>query len=122
MQYIVSWNERPQGSPTEYENAQKRILSTFQHWDMPKSLDVKHFFVRVGDMGGYMLVETNDPRAILMLTTAFPAFQFRVEQVLDIGEAVATELEAIAWRDGLAAKARAAMPLSNGNGQPHHPI
>ena len=26
MQYMITWNERPQGSPIEYENAQKRIL------------------------------------------------------------------------------------------------
>jgi Protein of unknown function (DUF3303) len=105
MKYIVSWNERPQGTPIEYENAQKRILSTFQHWDMPKSLDVKHFLVRVGDMGGYALVETDDPSALLTFTSAFPAFSFKVETVLDIGEAVQAELQAIAWRDGIKAKA-----------------
>ena len=26
MKYMISWFERPQGSPMEYENAQKRIL------------------------------------------------------------------------------------------------
>jgi hypothetical protein len=26
MKYVISWFERPQGSPIEYENAQKRIL------------------------------------------------------------------------------------------------
>lgn len=26
MKYMISWFERPQGSPTEYEKAQKRIL------------------------------------------------------------------------------------------------
>jgi hypothetical protein len=26
MKYMISWFERPQGSPAEYENAQKRIL------------------------------------------------------------------------------------------------
>jgi hypothetical protein len=26
MKYMISWFERPQGSPTEYENVQKRIL------------------------------------------------------------------------------------------------
>jgi hypothetical protein len=24
--YMITWNERPQGSPIEYEDAQKRIL------------------------------------------------------------------------------------------------
>jgi len=29
MKYMISWFERPQGSPIEYENAQKRILEVF---------------------------------------------------------------------------------------------
>jgi hypothetical protein len=29
MQYVISWFERPQGSPMDYENAQKRILEVF---------------------------------------------------------------------------------------------
>ena len=29
MKYMISWFERPQGSPMEYENAQKRILDVF---------------------------------------------------------------------------------------------
>lgn len=28
MKYMISWFERPQGSPMEYENAQKRILAS----------------------------------------------------------------------------------------------
>lgn len=31
MKYVITWNERPQGSPIEYENAQKRaaVLAAF---------------------------------------------------------------------------------------------
>jgi hypothetical protein len=29
MKYVISWFERPQGSPIKYENAQKRILEVF---------------------------------------------------------------------------------------------
>jgi hypothetical protein len=29
MKYVISWFESPQGSPVEYENAQKRILEVF---------------------------------------------------------------------------------------------
>jgi muconolactone delta-isomerase len=101
MKYVVSWNERPHGSAIEYENAQKRILGTFQHWQMPESIDVQQFLVRVGDYGGYMIVETDDAKALQKLTSSFPAFQFRVESVLDISEAVPVELEAIAWRDSV---------------------
>ncbi len=33
------------------------------------------------------------------MTTAFAVFQFKVEPVMDVMEAVAAEAEAIAWRD-----------------------
>ena len=33
MKYVLSWTERPQGSPIEYENAQKRILEVFTQWN-----------------------------------------------------------------------------------------
>ena len=29
MKYMITWNERPQGTSLEYENAQKRILEVF---------------------------------------------------------------------------------------------
>ena len=29
MKYMITWSERSQGSPLEYENAQKRILEVF---------------------------------------------------------------------------------------------
>jgi len=32
MKYMLTWTERPQGSPIEYENAQKRILEVFRPW------------------------------------------------------------------------------------------
>ena len=103
MKCMVSWFERPQGSALEYENAQKRILGVFRHWEMPSSLKVQLFVVRVGEWGGHMLVETSDTAAIHRLCSTFPAFEFRVHPVLDIQDAVNVELEAIAWRDALKA-------------------
>jgi hypothetical protein len=35
LQYMITWNERRQGSPMEYENAQKRILEVFGPWKAP---------------------------------------------------------------------------------------
>lgn len=101
MKYMVSWEERPQGSAIEYENAQKRILGVFRHWKAPESIRIHQFVVRVGDYGGYMLVETDDASAVHKMTSTFPAFRFRVETVLDVMEAVGVELEAIAWRDSV---------------------
>jgi hypothetical protein len=49
MKYMISWNERPQGSPMEYENAQKRILEVFSPWKAPANFKIESFVIRVGD-------------------------------------------------------------------------
>lgn len=48
MKYMLSWFERPQGSPAEYENAQKRILEVFGQWKAPDNFKIELFVVRVG--------------------------------------------------------------------------
>ena len=40
MKYVISWFERPQGTPQEYENAQKRILEVFGQWKAPANFKV----------------------------------------------------------------------------------
>lgn len=101
MKFMVTWHERPQGSAIEYENAQKRILEVFRHWQFPESVTVHQFLVRLGTWGGFVLLETDEPLVIHKLTTIFPAFAFRVDPVLEITDAVGAELEGIAWRDSL---------------------
>lgn len=49
MKYMISWFERPQGSPAEYENAQKRILEVFGQWKAPAGFKIELFVVRVGE-------------------------------------------------------------------------
>jgi hypothetical protein len=99
MKYVMTWWERPGGSHADYEAAQKRVLEVFRRWQMPQSLTFHQFLVRVGEFGGYAVVETDNPADIHKLTTAFAVFQFRVEPVLDVMDAVAVEVEAINWRD-----------------------
>ena len=101
MKYVVTWWERPGGSAADYEGAQKRILGLFQQWQMPEALTFHQFLVRVGEFGGYAVIETDDPAALHTVTTVFAAFQFRVEPVLDVMDAVAAESEAIRWRDSV---------------------
>ena len=47
------------------------------------------FVVRVGDYGGYMIVETDKPTDIHYVTSVFAAFEFKVEPVVDVMDAVA---------------------------------
>ena len=101
MKFVVTWRERPTGSAAEYEAAQKRILEVFAAWEMPKSLTFHQFLVRVGEFGGYAVIETDDLADLEYLTTVYAAFSFTVEPVLDVMDAVAAETRAIEWRDHL---------------------
>src|SRR5438132_930390 len=99
MKYVISWFERPQGSPIEYENAQKRILEVFGQWKAPANFKVEFFVIRVGEWGGHMLVECDDPVTIHKFCSMLPAFVFEARPVITVEEAVRGELEVIAWTD-----------------------
>jgi len=99
MTYMLTWCERPGGSHADYEAAQKRVLTVFQQWSMPESLTFHQFLVRVGEFGGYAVVETNNVGDLHNLTTTFAVFQFRLEPVIDVMDAVRIESDAIAWRE-----------------------
>ncbi len=96
--YMITWNERSQGSPADYETAQSRILDVFGHWKTPESWKIEVFLIRVGDWGGYMLVETDDLLQVHKLTTALPSFAFEVRPVVPLADAIRVELEAMDWR------------------------
>src|SRR5205823_534937 len=104
MKYVISWFERPQGSPIEYENAQKRILEVFGQWKAPANFKIEFFVIRVGEWGGHMLMECDDPVTIHKFCSMLPAFVFQVHPVIPVEDAVRGELEVIAWRDRLKGK------------------
>ena len=99
MKYVMTWWERPGGSAADHEAAQKRILDIFQKWEIPETITFHQFLVRVGEFGGYAVLETDDLAEVEKATTIYAGFQFRVEPVLDVEEAAAAEAEGIAWRD-----------------------
>ena len=104
MKYMLSWTERPQGSAIEYENAQKRILEVFRPWKAPANFKIETFVIRVGDWGGYMLVDCDDPAEIHKFCSMLPAFVFEARPVIPIDDAIRVELEAMEWRDKLPSK------------------
>ena len=68
---------------------------------MPESLNFQQFLVRVGEFGGYAVVETDEPNETHRICTMFAVFQFRVEPVIEVMDAVAIESEAITRRDSV---------------------
>jgi hypothetical protein len=99
MKYVISWRERPAASSRDYEAAHERVLEIFnKDWKMPASFTMHQFVVRVGDYGGYMIVETDKPTDIHYFTSIFAVFEFKVEPVVDVMDAVAVEVKAIEYR------------------------
>ena len=101
MKYMITWSERPQGSAIEYEKAQQRILDVFRQWKAPDNFKIELFVIRVGDWGGYMLADSEDPLEVHKLCSMLPAFEFEARPVIPIEDAVRSELEVMSWRDNL---------------------
>ena len=99
MKYVISWRERPAASAKDYEAAHERVLQIFnKDYKMPASFTIHQFVVRVGDYGGYMIVDTENPADIHYFTSIFAVFEFKAEPVVDVMDAVAVELKAIEYR------------------------
>jgi hypothetical protein len=62
---------------------------------------IQQFVIRVGDWGGYMLMEGEDPLEVHKFCSMLPAFAFEARPVVPVADAIRVELEAIAYRDGL---------------------
>ena len=73
----------------------------FGAWEAPADLKIELFVVRVGEWGGHMLVDCEDPLTVHKLCSTFAAFEFTARPVVAVEDAVRVELEAIEWRDGL---------------------
>ena len=101
MKYVLRGFERPQGSPLEYANAQKRILDVFGQWKAPANFKIEFFVVRVGEWGGHMLVDCDDPLEVHKICSMLPAFVFEARPVGPVEDAIRAELEVMAWRDAL---------------------
>jgi muconolactone delta-isomerase len=101
MKYVMRWNERAYGTAEAYESAQSRILGLMQHWQPPASVTIHQFVVVVGRYGGYAVMETDDVLAIHQMTSTFAVFEFTVEPVVDVAEALGAEAAAIEWRSAI---------------------
>lgn len=104
MKYMITWNERPQGSPADYENAQKRILEVFLEWQPPANFKIEAFVIRVGDWGGYMLLDCDEPLTVHGFCSMLPSFVFEARPVVPVMDAVRVEQEAMAFRDAVDAR------------------
>jgi muconolactone delta-isomerase len=76
----------------------------FHSMKAPDNFKIELFVIRVGDWGGYMMLDCDDPLAVHKFCSMLPAFEFQARPVIPVMDAVRVELEAIAFRDGLKGK------------------
>ena len=70
----------------------------FREWSASEGLTIHQFVIRIGDWGGYMVLETDNLADIHFLSTALAGFTFQLEPVIDVMDAVAVEIQAMEWR------------------------
>ncbi len=87
MRYVVTWRERPTRSDAEYETAQQRVREAFSALQMPRSLTIHRVVAQVG-LGGYAVVETDEPADLQYLATAYAPVHLTVEPVEHVPDAV----------------------------------
>ena len=92
MRYVVTWRERPTGSAAEYDAAQERVLESMRA--LPRSLTFHQFVASVG-LGGYAVVETDEPADLQQLAAAYAPVSFTVEPVDERMDAVAARTRGI---------------------------
>lgn len=98
MKYFISYRERAGGSHEDYERVQERVLALMQTLEMPASIQVEQFVSVLGTFGGYLVVSTETPSDIHLLTMIFSMYECKVEPVLDLAEALPVEMQAVQYR------------------------
>ena len=94
MRYVVTWRERATDSDAEFEAARKRVLEAFSTVEKPTSLTIHHFVARVG-LGGYAVVETDEPADLQYLVAVYEPIAFAVEPVVAVANTSAVETHGI---------------------------
>ena len=92
MKYVVSWENR---SGIDEESG-ARLLQVFGKWAPSEGAEFVEFLSRVDGNGGFAVVETDNVSLIVKDTAPFQRwFEFTVHPVIEIGDAVAIDAEAL---------------------------
>ena len=99
MKYVMSWRKKRHGTTAEYEAGQRRVLELMRGWRRPDEVVIREFVVRKGESGGYAVFETEDLAVVRQATAAFASFNFHIDPVVDVDEALAVAGVVIDWRN-----------------------
>lgn len=101
MKYLIEYTVRSAGLSYDQNLAgSKTLLTAFGKWkpDDEKGLTIQAFVSDLTGRGGYILCETNDPKAITTFASKYNYWNdVKVVPVIDIGESVSITSSSLDW-------------------------
>lgn len=98
MKYVISWT----GREASGEAQSHRLLDVFSKWTPSAGVTFHQFLARLDGNGGFAVIETDDPTAVLKDVAKFlPWLNYAVYPVVEIQEVTAAFGEAFAFWDSV---------------------
>ena len=99
MKYIIEYTVRTSGLTHEQNFAgSAALLTAVGKWKPEDGLTVHAFVSNLAGNGGYILVETSDPKVVTTFVSKYTFWNdANVVPVVDIGESVPINAASLAW-------------------------
>jgi hypothetical protein len=100
MKYVIEYKLRRDGlSYEQTEENLETLLKAFSKWQPEDGLKVLSFLAAVEGSGGYVIVETSDPKALTTFIQKFVAWNdIKVIPVIEVAESAEIARQTAAWR------------------------
>jgi len=102
MKYMIEYTIRQAGLSNDQNfGSSEALLNAFGKWKPEDGLTVHAFVSNLSGNGGYVLVETSDPKVIVSFVSKYTFWNdANVVPVVDVGEAVPINAASLAWARG----------------------
>lgn len=101
MKYMVEYTVRTAGLSFDQNFAgSQALLTAFSKWkpEDEKGLTILAFVANLSGRGGYILIETSDPKTITTFAAKYNYWNdVNITPVMDIGESVPLVASSLAW-------------------------
>jgi hypothetical protein len=100
MKFVISMRFLRNGSAAENEAAQRRLLDVYSNWKPPAGMTFQQFLTRCDGVGGFAVVETDNPADLIEATSKFAAYiDYQIYPVVEIADGVQVAQEALSFLD-----------------------
>ena len=99
MRYMIEYTIRAAGlTHTENFAGAEALLTAFGKWKPEDGLTVHAFVSNLAGNGGYVLVESSDPKVIVSFVSKYNFWnEVKVVPVIEVGDAVPVTAASLGW-------------------------